>query len=105
LGEPVFLRRKGEEIPLAHHKSALKRIRQNEVRRDRNRKVRGETRTMAKRVLEAIDTGDAEKAASELRLATIVIAKAASKGVLKKATASRKIGRLSIRVNKIGAEA
>lgn len=84
---------------MATHKSAMKRHRQNLVRRDRNRQVRSSARTAAKKVRSAVSAGDSETAATVLREATRIIAKAASKGVLKKGTASRQISRLTRNVN------
>jgi len=90
---------------LATHKSAMKRDRQSKVRRQRNRKVRSKVRTSTKNVISAVESGDSESASSQLRDATKVISKAASKGVLKKKTASRKVSRLAKHVNKINAGA
>ena len=89
--------------PLATHKSALKRHRQSIVNRLRNRKVRSQVRSAAKKVVTLAEAGDAEKAADALKNATRVIDKAASKGVIKKSNASRKNARLAKKVNQIGA--
>jgi small subunit ribosomal protein S20 len=94
-----------EEEPLANHKSALKRIRQNNVRRLRNRIVRSRVRTYAKSLHEAIASGDAETAKSSLKQATSEYFKAVSKGVVKKETASRSVSRLARAVNKMQAGA
>ena len=90
---------------MATHKSAIKRQRQNVKRREHNRQVRSKVRTFVKRLDAAAESGDAEKAAAELKEATKVVAKAASKGVIPKQTASRKISRMAKRVNKAGASA
>ena len=87
---------------MANHNSAIKRDRQNKKQRARNRQVRSTARTAAKKV-QAIT--EPESAAEMLRTATKVIDKAASKGVLKKKTASRKISRLAKQVNKLSASA
>jgi len=84
---------------LANHKSALKRIRQNEIRRTRNKSVKTRTRNIVKSVRAAVSENDSAKAAQELNAAQSIIAKAAKKGVLHKSTASRKISRLSKLVN------
>ena len=47
---------------MANHKSALKRIRQNEKRRLHNRVYRNRARTLVKQAREAIESGDADEA-------------------------------------------
>jgi small subunit ribosomal protein S20 len=84
-----------EDKTLANHKSAIKRNRQNEVRNARNTHIRSTMRTYVKQVREAVAAGDGEAARSALVRAVPFIDKAASKGVIHKATASRKISRLS----------
>lgn len=78
---------------MANHKSAIKRIRQNEIRRQRNKIVKTHVKSAVKSVRAAIATGEA--AASELNQAKSVIDKAAKKGVIHKRAAARKISRLS----------
>lgn len=87
---------------MANHKSALKRIRQNEKRRLANKAVRTRVRGMIKDVRQAVDAGDAEQAQTALQAVVPAIDKAASKGVLHRKTASRRISRLSKAVNRIG---
>ncbi len=84
---------------MANHKSAMKRHRQSLKARDRNRQVRSRVRTVTKKVRTAVTTGDSEAASAALSEAIPVIAKAASKGVLKQETASRNISRLTKNVN------
>ncbi len=80
---------------MATHKSAEKRMRQNEKRRVRNRVVRTRVRTQTKKLRSVIETGEAAAIDGELRTTMMVLQKAKSKGVLKKKTASRRIGRLA----------
>jgi small subunit ribosomal protein S20 len=87
---------------LANHKSAEKRNRQNAVRSARNTHIRSTMRTFVKQVREAVAKGDAAAAQTALDRAIPFIDKAATKGVIHKATASRKISRLSKLVNTIG---
>ena len=82
------------------HPSAEKRHRQNLKRQTRNRLIKTRTRTAAKNALEAISGSDAEAANKALRDAASLLQKAASKGVIKRNTASRKIARLSRRLHK-----
>lgn len=84
---------------MANHKSALKRIRQNEKRNERNRHVRSTVRTFIKRVREAVAAKDKEIAQEALKAAVPVIDGAASKGVIHSGNASRNISRLTKLVN------
>jgi len=84
---------------LANHKSAIKRARQSEERRVRNRSCKTRMKTVIRGLDEAVAGKAPEKAAEELKKAVSVIAVAASKGVIHKNTASRKISRLTRRVN------
>jgi len=84
---------------LANHKSALKRNKQNEKRAARNRHIRSTMRTLVKQVREAATAGDAAAAKAALERAVPYIDKSAAKGVIHKATASRKIARLAKLIN------
>ena len=85
---------------MAQHKSAEKRARQAERRRVRNRGVTSALRTRVKAVREAIASGDQTAAAASLRDAEKALRQAATKGVLKKETASRQVSRLAKAVHK-----
>ena len=80
---------------MANHKSAIKRNKQNAVRAARNTHVRSTMRTYVKQVRTAVAEGDSATAQAALERAVPFIDKAASKGIIHKATASRKISRLS----------
>jgi small subunit ribosomal protein S20 len=84
---------------LAHHKSALKRIKQNKVKNARNKHVRSTLKTFIKKVREAVESKDANAAKEALAAAIPVIDKAATKGVIHKATSSRSVSRLTKLVN------
>ena len=88
---------------MANHKSAEKRNRQAQVRRQRNRANRSKMKTAIKNLNAAIDSGNAEEAKTALAAAVPVIAKTASKGTIHKKNASRKISRLTKRVNQLEA--
>ncbi|MFW6080627.1 MAG: 30S ribosomal protein S20 [Desulfosalsimonas sp.] len=82
---------------MANHKSALKRIKQNEKRRMRNKVVKTRVKNSVKTVLSAVEkSGDVS---GELKKAQSVIDKAARKGVIHRKTAARRIARLSRRAN------
>ena len=80
---------------MANHKSAEKRNRQNKIRNARNSHIRSTMRSFVKKLRTAIAEGDLETANAVLEKAIPYIDKAATKGVIHKATASRKIGRLA----------
>ena len=80
---------------MANIKSQIKRNRQNEARHDRNKAVRSQLKTYAKRVRVAAADGDAEGAQDQLRVAARALGKAASKGILHKRTAARRTSRLA----------
>ncbi len=86
---------------MANHKSAIKQNRQNEKRRKRNVMIKTYLKTMNKRVRKASDIKDNESANEALKKTISAFDKAASKGVIHKKTASRKISRLTKRVNSI----
>jgi len=87
---------------LANHKSAEKRARQNEKRRERNISVRSRVKTSVKAALKSIEEKDVEKSHKVLLDTTKTIAKAAAKGIFPKKTAARKISRLTKKVNALG---
>jgi small subunit ribosomal protein S20 len=89
---------------LANHKSALKRIRSNEKKRQRNRMWRSRTRTEAKQAAAAIDAGDLEAARQATIEAIRVLDKAANKGVLHKNNAARRKSRLMKRLAQLEAQ-
>jgi len=78
---------------MANIKSQIKRIKQNEVRRERNRAVRSEIKTRTKNALTAIEAG-AESGAETLKVAIRRIDKAAAKGVIHPNQAARRKSRL-----------
>lgn len=84
---------------MANHKSALKRVRQNALRRERNRIARTRIKNVVKQLRSAAGESMADAAAGQLNQAKSVIAKAAKKGVIHKKTAARKISRLAKLVN------
>jgi small subunit ribosomal protein S20 len=90
---------------VANHKSAEKRNRQSQVRRLRNRNITTRMKNIMKDVDVAIASGSLEDAQTALKIAIPVIAKTASKGTIHKKNASRKVSRLTKRVNKMQASA
>lgn len=84
---------------MANHKSAIKRAKQNEARRLRNRARKTRMKNAIKDVMGAIPSSSQDTVAARLKDAISVIDKNASKGVIHANTASRKISRLTARVN------
>jgi small subunit ribosomal protein S20 len=79
---------------LANIKSQIKRNRQNEKRRLRNRVYRGHARTSVKKARLAIEHEGAEEALQATREAVSVLDKAAEKGILHKNNVARRKSRL-----------
>lgn len=86
---------------MANIKSAKKRILVNETKAARNKAIKSKVKTCVKKVEAAVANKDAETAATALKIATVEINKAGSKGVYHKNTCSRKISRLAKAVNGI----
>lgn len=86
---------------MANHKSALKRVRQNEQRRIRNKTTKTKVKNIVKDVRLAAGKESNETVLNKLNQAQSIIDKAAKKGVIHKKTASRKISRLAGLVNSI----
>ena len=86
---------------MANIRSQIKRNRQNEKRRLRNKAVRSEVKTRTKRAVVAAETG-ADDAAEHARMAVKRIDKAAAKGVLHRNAAARRKARLMRRLARTG---
>jgi len=84
---------------LANHKSALKRARQNELSRLRNKAVKTRVKSIVKDVRFSVEESSNGDVMAKLISAQTLIDKASKKGVLHKKTAARKISRLSKLVN------
>ena len=95
----AWLLRKG--MSLANHKSAEKRNRQNTKRNERNKVYRTMVKNATKNVLEEVTNKNQTEANKELKNAEKVISRVASKGVLHRRAASRKISGLSRKVNQL----
>jgi small subunit ribosomal protein S20 len=87
---------------LANHKSSLKRAKQDEKKRLRNKIVK----TQLKNAVKSVRTASTEKSgdlSKMLQETQSTIDKAAKKGVIHKRTAARKISRLAKLANKTAA--
>lgn len=88
---------------MANSPQAKKRVRQIERRTAVNKSRKSRIRTFIRKVEEAIASGDQSVALAALKAAQPEIMRGASKGVLHKNTASRKISRLHGRVKALSA--
>ncbi|MFD1217995.1 MULTISPECIES: 30S ribosomal protein S20 [Microbulbifer] len=88
---------------MANSPQAKKRARQNDVRRNHNASLRSMVRTYIKKVVAAIDAGDAEKAKTAYAAAVPVIDRMADKGIIHKNKAARHKSRLNAQIKKLAA--
>ena len=84
---------------MANHKSALKRARQNEMNRLRNKAVKTRARSIVKDVRASVEESSKGDVMAKLTAAQSLFDKASKKGVIHKKTAARKISRLVKLVN------
>lgn len=87
---------------MANTKSALKRIRTNQRKHDRNRMYRTRVKTMIRKAEQAIFAGSPDEAT--LREALRTLDKAAVKGIIHKNNAARRKSRLMQKYNAATAE-
>ena len=86
---------------MANIRSQIKRNKQNQAARLRNRVYRGSARTYIRKAQAAIRAEDSELAETEVLKAIRALDKAASKGVIHKNNAARRKSRLMARYNAI----
>ena len=75
---------------MANIKSQIKRNKQNEKARQRNKAVKSSLKTSVRKFREAADTGDVDEATLAMRTAVRSLDKAASKGVIHKRQAANR---------------
>ncbi|MCO1334816.1 30S ribosomal protein S20 [Microbulbifer sp. OS29] len=88
---------------MANSPQAKKRARQNDKRRMHNASLRSMVRTYIKKVVAAIDAGDAETAKTAYAEAVPVIDRMADKGIIHKNKAARHKSRLNAQVKALAA--
>ena len=86
---------------MANHKSAEKRIRQTKVRTERNRYYKTRIKDITRSLKEALETKDLSKAQEIMKQINQSFHSYASKGILTKNTAARKVSRLNASVKKL----
>ncbi|MFZ0449340.1 MAG: 30S ribosomal protein S20 [Desulfatiglandaceae bacterium] len=88
---------------MANHKSALKRAKQGEIKRLRNKGYKTRVKNVFKSVESAVAQNSPEEAKAGFTGAVSLIQKTASKGIMHKNKAARKISRLARKVNQLEA--
>ena len=83
---------------VANIKSQIKRNKQNEKARQRNKAVKSELKTAVRKFREAADAGNVDEATLAMRTASVKLDKAASKGVIHKNQAANRKSALAKRV-------
>ena len=86
---------------MAQHKSAKKRIRQNDKRRIRNRHIRTTLRSTLKRFEQNLEEQNAEELKALVNKTVSTIDTAASKGVIHKNKAARHVSRIRRKINSL----
>ncbi|MCH1868415.1 30S ribosomal protein S20 [Nocardioides sp. CFH 31398] len=84
---------------MANIKSQIKRNKQNEARRERNKSVKSDLKTAVRKFREAAESGDKENATTLARAATRKLDRAASKGVIHANQAANRKSKIAGRVN------
>jgi small subunit ribosomal protein S20 len=90
---------------LANSKSAAKRIRVGERRRQRNRPYRSACRTLVKKAEIAIRSGEGEAASQAVANAVAMLDRTAGKGIIHANNAARRKSRLLAKYNALNASA
>ena len=87
---------------MANSKKAKKRVRQAEKSRQNNASMRSMLRTYIKKVIAAIGKGNQKDAQAAYQLATPIIDRMASKGIIHANKAARQKSRLSGHIKDMG---
>lgn len=83
---------------MPQHQSAVKRVRQNEKRRQRNQSQRSKMKTLIKKAMETTEKEEAQEAFKE---ASSYLDKMASKGLVHQNFAARKKSKIANHVNNL----
>jgi small subunit ribosomal protein S20 len=93
-----------EVFPVANIKQQKKRVLTNEIARRRNQAVRSRLHTETRKFHALVEAGDVEGAEKQLRVATRLFDKAATKKVIHKNNAANKKSGLAATFNKLVAK-
>jgi small subunit ribosomal protein S20 len=88
---------------MANSKQALKRAGQGDKRAERNRALRTRLRSAVKNAEQVIASADKKAIPVAFQNAMSELNKAVTKGIIKKATASRKVSRLAASIRSLAA--
>jgi small subunit ribosomal protein S20 len=88
---------------MSNHPSAEKRNRQRLTRTARNNSITSTVRTAIKKARVAVSAGDSAAASEAVAKASVLLARAASKGVVSDRAASRTTSRIQSQLSKLGA--
>lgn len=89
---------------MANTRSALKRVRTSQKRRERNQSIKSRVRTMVRTFEEAVVSGESTVAAERFAQASSALDRAVSKGIVHKNMAARKKSRMASRLTSLSAE-
>jgi small subunit ribosomal protein S20 len=87
---------------VANIKSQIKRNKQNEKARQRNKAVKSALKTSVRQFREAAESGDTDKASQAMRTAYVKLDKAVSKGVIHKNQAANRKSAIAKRAAQLG---
>lgn len=86
---------------MANHKSAIKRARQNKVRKVRNMSYKTMVKKAVKELRAAVAGNSVDQAKESFPSTVSIIQKTAGKGIIHRRTAARKVSRLARQVNQL----
>ncbi len=86
---------------MAQHKSAKKRILQNDKKRIRNRHIRTTLRSALKRFEQTLEKQNAEELKAIMGKTISIVDTAASKGVIHKNKAARHVSQITRKINSL----
>lgn len=89
---------------MANLPSAVKRTKQNEKRRVRNRARKSVVKSVTRKLTDVIGKGDATAASEQFKNVTKILDQSAAKGTLHKNTVARRKSRLAKRINAMAAK-
>ena len=89
---------------MASHASAIKKNKQDQKRRLRNRMHAGKLRTAVKKVRKALEAGDAATASTLMRETVTLVDRTAGHGIIHRNTAARTKSRLAKALAKASAK-
>ena len=90
---------------MANHKSAIKRAKQSEIQKTRNKSIKSHIRSITKQIRLGVGNAEGRENMPEMASAQSFIDRAANKGVIHKRAAARRKSRLARMLNKLSQSA